>query len=131
PATGDPGQDTVSGWTVAWGDGTIVTLTGNPASASRVYAQDGVYTILATAADEDGSYASNALAVTVSRVYTPPVAPGLALSGAATGTEASPYGLNLAITPGPNTDAITGWVINWGDQSSQAVSADITSVTHA
>src|SRR5262249_51685329 len=37
-SSSDPGADTVSGWTVNWGDGTVQQVTGNPSSVSHVYA---------------------------------------------------------------------------------------------
>jgi uncharacterized delta-60 repeat protein len=64
----DPGPDTITQWTIDWGDGsTIQTITGNPESASHTYA-DGpnTYHILATATDEDGTYASDALTMDTS-----------------------------------------------------------------
>src|SRR5262249_44400253 len=59
-ASSDPGADTISSWTITWGDGSDPqTVTGNPSSATHVYA-DGPnnYTISATATDEDGTYAA-------------------------------------------------------------------------
>ena len=73
------GADTISQWTINWGDGTQV-VSGNPSSVTHTYA-DGTdsYTISATATDEDGTYAAgNTVAVTVNNV-----APTLAISGAA------------------------------------------------
>ena len=56
-SSSDPGSDTISQWTINWGDSTQV-VTGNPSSVSHTYA-DGTasYTISATATDEDGTYA--------------------------------------------------------------------------
>src|SRR5207249_3107224 len=74
----DPGADTVSGWTITWGDGVTQAVAGNPGSVVHVYA-DGPndFTIRATAADEDGTYnAGNALSVHVNNV-----APALTLAG--------------------------------------------------
>jgi len=54
----EPGDDTITGWTINWGDGTIDTIVGSPASVSHVYTTvDFTYNILATATDEDGTYA--------------------------------------------------------------------------
>ncbi len=57
----DPGDDTISGWEINWGDGTIQSVVGNPPSAAHTYA-DGTrnYTVLATVTDEDGSYEAEA-----------------------------------------------------------------------
>jgi len=51
-ASSDPGTDTISQWTVTWGDGAVEDVSGNPSSVTHTYA-DGpnAYTILATATD--------------------------------------------------------------------------------
>ncbi|WP_297325734.1 PKD domain-containing protein [Nitrosomonas sp.] len=52
----DPGADTISGWTINWGDGTVQTVTGSPATITHSYTKVGfTYDILATATDEDGT----------------------------------------------------------------------------
>src|SRR5205807_395781 len=109
----DPGADTISQWTVNWGDGTQA-VSGNPTSVTHTYA-DGIahYTISATATDEDGTYAAgNTVAVTVNNV-----APTLAISGASSVNEGSIYSLTLGATADPGTDAVTSWVVHWGDGS--------------
>ncbi|NOX55975.1 MAG: tandem-95 repeat protein, partial [Planctomycetes bacterium] len=52
----DPGSDTITGWTIDWGDGTVQTISGNPSSVTHVY-DDGpnTYAIKAIASDEDGA----------------------------------------------------------------------------
>jgi Ca2+-binding RTX toxin-like protein len=64
----DPGDDTVTSWTINWGDSTQVVM-GNPASVTHVYADDtgsSSYTITATAMDDDGTFAAgNTVDVTV------------------------------------------------------------------
>ncbi len=60
----DPGDDTITGWVINWGDGTIETVVGNPSSRTHTYHQAGfTYNILASATDEDGAYALNDLIV--------------------------------------------------------------------
>ena len=60
----DAGSDTIASWTVNWGDGTITTYAGNPASVSHVYARSGfTRDILVAATDEDGTYRQNDLLV--------------------------------------------------------------------
>ena len=53
----DPGADTITSWTINWGDGTIETLAGNPLAAVHAYTDRG-YTrdIVASATDEDGTW---------------------------------------------------------------------------
>src|SRR5262249_21220088 len=54
----------------------------------------------------------------------------LNVSGAASVAEGSPYTLNLS-AHGPGSESITGWIIDWKDGSTQAVSGNPPSVTHA
>ncbi len=124
-SSSDPGADTISQWTINWGDGPAQTVTGNPASVTHTYA-DGTahYTISATATDEDGTYAAgNTVAVTVNNV-----APTLAISGASSVNEGSTYTLNLSSSD-PGADTISQWTINWGD-GTQVVTGHPASVTH-
>ncbi len=124
----DPGTDTISQWTINWGDGSAVqTVTGNPASVTHIFADgSNTYTIMATATDEDGIYnAGNTITVTVNNV-----APTLAISGAASVNEGAEYTLNLSSSD-PGADTITQWTINWGDGSAvQTVTGNPSSVTH-
>ncbi len=120
----DPGADTISQWTINWGDGTQV-VAGNPSSATHTYADGNAsYTISATATDEDGTFAaSNTVGVAVHNV-----APTLAISGAADVNEGSTYTLNLSSFD-PGADTISQWTINWGD-TTQVVAGNPSSVTH-
>ena len=124
-SSSDPGQDTITQWTINWGD-SIETVVGNPASATHTYADgDANYTITATATDEDGTYsAGSGVAVTIHNV-----APTLAISGASDVNEAGVYTLNLSSSGDPGADTITQWTINWGD-STEVVSGNPASVTH-
>ena len=56
-SSSDPGNDTITQWTIDWGDGTVETTPGNPSSVIHVYA-DGTrnHTIRASATDEDGTW---------------------------------------------------------------------------
>jgi hypothetical protein len=72
-AATDPGLDTISGWTINWGDGSpLQNVAGNPASVEHTYAIAGSFTIAANATDEDGSYPAPTHNVSV---LTPNVAP--------------------------------------------------------
>lgn len=56
-ASTDPGDDTISGWTINWGDGEIDTINGNPASVTHTYANPGfTYNVTAAATDGDGTW---------------------------------------------------------------------------
>ncbi|MDB5910520.1 MAG: uncharacterized protein JWP34_4634, partial [Massilia sp.] len=60
------GIDTVTSWSINWGDGSTQTVTGSPSSVTHAYYSAGAVSISATATDEDGSYAAAALPVIVS-----------------------------------------------------------------
>ncbi|MBW2695787.1 MAG: SMP-30/gluconolactonase/LRE family protein [Deltaproteobacteria bacterium] len=63
-AAADPGNDTITEWTINWGDGSIETLSGNPSSATHVYSNPGhTNNIIVTAMDEDGTYTTSDLLV--------------------------------------------------------------------
>jgi hypothetical protein len=69
----DPGTDTISEWEINWGDGNVETVSGDPTTAPHTYANGGVYTISATATDEDGTFGcNNTLNVTVNDVVVVP-----------------------------------------------------------
>src|SRR5207302_79634 len=54
----DPGADTISQWSINWGDGTQV-VSGNPTSIAHTYADGNAsYTISASATDEDATFAA-------------------------------------------------------------------------
>ena len=123
-SSSDPGADTITSWTINWGDGTQI-VSGNPSSVTHVYADGTINrTISASATDEDGTFAAgNTVVVTVNNV-----APALAISGAASVNEGSTYTLNLSSSD-PGADTITSWTINWGD-GIQVVAGHPSSVTH-
>ncbi|WP_428938143.1 PKD domain-containing protein [Fontivita pretiosa] len=120
----DPGADTIARWVIDWGDGTIQTINGSPGSVKHLYADDGTYTISATASDEDGTYSANSKTLTVNNV-----APTLTISGPNTTAEGSTYTLTLTRSD-PGADTIRQWIINWGDGSTQTISGSPASVTH-
>lgn len=120
----DPGADTITKWTINWGDTTEVIF-GNPASVTHTYADgDASYAITATATDEDGTHAtSNSVPVTVNNV-----APTLTITGASDVSEGSSYTLNLSSSD-PGADTIAKWTINWGD-TTEVITGNPASVTH-
>ena len=53
----DPGADTVSSWTVHWGDGTTSNGSGSPPSTlTHAYAAEGDYEVTVDLTDEDGAF---------------------------------------------------------------------------
>ena len=78
-ASNDPGQDTITSWTIHWGDGSPAqVVAGNPSSVTHSYTSaPNSFTISATATDEDGTYAAgNTVAVTVNCTNNPVVTNG-------------------------------------------------------
>ena len=59
----DPGNETISSWSIDWGDGTFETIAGNPSSATHTYTNPGfTYNILASIVDaDDGVFLQNEL----------------------------------------------------------------------
>ncbi len=118
----DPGDDQVNQWTVIWGDGSPAeTYGGTPATVTHVYATAGSVTISATARDEDGTYGP------VTKTLT--VAAARAISGAATGSEGSPYLLTLG-RGAAGLPATQSWAVSWGDGTTSVLASDPTTAAH-
>ncbi len=119
------GAETVSHWTIDWGDGTIETIDGNPNSATHSYA-DGFnnFTISATATNAFGTLSAGNHAVTVNNV-----AAKVMTSGNSSVTAGDVYTLNLSSND-PGADTISSWTINWGDGVVEVFNGDPSSVTH-
>jgi uncharacterized delta-60 repeat protein len=68
----EPGDDTITGWTIDWGDEDDPQIvSGSPSAVDHTYAfatgnEPNTYTITASADDEDGTYSANSFAVHVS-----------------------------------------------------------------
>ncbi|MBK8918090.1 MAG: hypothetical protein IPM73_08615 [Betaproteobacteria bacterium] len=118
----DPGADTLSSYTINWGDGSANTVV----SAAQLASQSGNvthsfadgaanFTISVQATDEDGTW-SNTKAITVNNV-----APTAAVTGADSVSEGSVYTLNVGAVVEPGADTRTGYSIDWGDGSTQAL----------
>jgi hypothetical protein len=70
-ASSDPGADTITNWSINWGDGNVQSVVGNPSSVDHTFTAGGAtYAISATATDEDGTWGpSNTLSVAVDHGY--------------------------------------------------------------
>jgi Ca2+-binding RTX toxin-like protein len=125
-ASADPGTDTITGWTIDWGDGHVENIAGNPSDATHTYADGAAnHTISATATDEDGTFAaSSTVDVAVANV-----APTLVISGASTTDEGAVYTLGLSSSD-PGVDVITGWTIDWGDGHVENIIGNPADATH-
>src|SRR5439155_22955286 len=65
--------------------------------------------------DEDGTFLDRANALSV---HVNNVAPSIAISGAASVNEGSPYSLTLGAVTDPGTDTVASYVVHWGDGNS-------------
>ena len=120
----DPGDDTVFLYITDWGDNSSDTFTST-GEVTHAYA-DGVTTptIVVDLVDEDGTHEnSGSLPVTVDNVT-----PTIALSGAASVDEGSPYTLTLGAVTDPGDDAVIEYMVRWGDGFSNTYTAagDVT-----
>jgi hypothetical protein len=121
----DPGTDTVTTYTIHWGDGqttpfTAAEVDGASRIVSHTYA-DGLSfpTITLDLVDEDGTYLIvDSLPVTVNNVA--PIAP---LSGIPEISEGMTYVLSIGAVVDPGTDVVTQYLLTWGDGSTQTLSA--------
>ncbi|MBL8434088.1 MAG: cadherin-like domain-containing protein, partial [Zoogloea sp.] len=128
----DPGADTRSGYTIAWGDGstdsfTAAEWTAAAGSFTHTYADGpGNATITVSTTDEDGATVLGTQAVTIDNV-----APTVAASGAANATVGVAYTLALAnyLDPGQDSLLPDGITINWGDGSTSTASG-VGDLTH-
>ena len=125
-ATGEPANHPVTSWSINWGDGPDQTISGNPNTATHVYANAGPYTITATATEDEGTFPAASLNVTALAV-----APTATISGDSSVNEDASYTLNLSATGEPTNHPVTSWTIDWGDNSpEETVSGNPSSVTH-
>ena len=116
----DPGVDTVSQYIADWGDNSSDTFTDG-GTVTHTYA-DGVTTptIVVDLVDEDGIHqGAGSLPVTVENVT-----PTIALSGAASVDEGSPYTLTLGAVTDPGDDAAIEYIVRWGDGTSDTYTID-------
>jgi chitodextrinase len=135
-SSGDPGANTVSFWSINWGDGVVETVPGDPSSVMHTYA-DGpsTVTISAEATDQGGTYpAGNTLSVSVANV-APTIDPGSVVNTSSTCGKAAfgePVTVQLDFTdqgfdhdlPGTAFDTVenfTTTTIDWGDGTVETV----------
>ncbi|MDR2642854.1 MAG: putative Ig domain-containing protein, partial [Planctomycetaceae bacterium] len=119
-SSSDPGEDTITSWTIDWGDGTQSVVEGNPQNVSHIYKSSGQFTIAATATDEDGTWNANTVDVEVVQHAVPWV------SGDPEIFEGREYTLNL----NANNAKILQWEINWGDGKSEIVEGSLNKAAH-
>ncbi len=109
----DPAPDAWTA-TVDYGDGTgVQSLSLASDKTFRLehrYADDGTFTVTVRVTDAAGTVGTDTLIVTVNNV-----APTIALSGAASVLEGSPFVLTLGAVTDPGADHVTSYRVDWGD----------------
>ncbi|HEV3085547.1 MAG TPA: DUF4214 domain-containing protein [Gemmataceae bacterium] len=121
----EPGGDTITNWTINWGDGTHDNIPGSATTATHVFAKvTANYTVSAIATDEDGNYNTNTITVAVSN--QPLV---LTIVGANFTIPGQVYTLQPTSNK-PITNMISSWTINWGDGIVQTFVGNPSAVTH-
>ncbi|MCK6491763.1 MAG: hypothetical protein L6R48_26260, partial [Planctomycetes bacterium] len=120
----DPGADTRSSYTIAWGDGSTDSFTAAEWTAAagaftHTYADGpGNTTITVSTTDEDGTTVLGTQAVTIDNV-----APTATVSGAATIAEGSLYTLSVGPIADPGADTRSAYTIAWGDGTTDSFTA--------
>ncbi|HSZ55216.1 MAG TPA: hypothetical protein VK797_06115, partial [Tepidisphaeraceae bacterium] len=112
----NPANDTIAGWTIAWGDGAASEYVGNPPQFQHTYQLPGDFAVTALAQWAGGN-ATEALSVPVSDAS----AFGLNASNAA--TQKTPYEVEMDFFP-VGAEIPTGYTINWGDGTLSAYGTD-------
>jgi len=127
PQVYEPGADVLTyDWRVTRGDGSgPLVFQGATRDLTFTPPDDGQYMAALTVTDDDGGSVTR-----WSYLFAYNAAPTLAVSGAASADEGSPYVLDL-VTSDPGADTILRWTIDWGDGQAQAVDGNPPSVTHA
>jgi|GEM_PF-1111909 len=129
-AKSDSGADTITGYSVNWGDGsaalvlTAADLAAQLGNVKHTYADGTVArTITVEATDEDGIWSQT------KDISVNDVAPTIALGGADAVNEGATYTLNLGAVTDPGQDVASSYTINWGDGNAEVVTS-IGNVTH-
>jgi len=112
-------------YSFAFGNDGAFSDKGGSASAAFTVPDSGPQIIRGRIYDKDGDFTEYATVVTVREV-----APVLTVWGPGSVDEGSMYDLTLSATD-PGNDAISKWVINWGDGSSSELPALSGSLSHA
>jgi glutamine cyclotransferase len=125
----DPGNDTIQGYIVDWGDGKSSTFnTPSLSQATHIYTSGpSAPTITVDLVDEDGTHAAASLSLT----EVQGVSPVVALSGALTVNEGGVYTLNFGPVFDPGDVTVFKFVVNWGDGASNTFNTtSLAEATH-
>ncbi len=94
-------------------------------SVSHTFTSDGPKTVNIRVLDRNGGIANATISIDVAAV-----AAVAHISGSPVGTEGQDYTLTLGPVGPAEADAITGWSINWGDGTIDAVAGNVASAAH-
>lgn len=119
----DAGADTVSGYSIDWGDDVVTSAPADASGATHIYAEDGEYTITVSVTDEDGTYTATK---DVTVVNVAPVIEAELDSDSV--NEGDQVRINYS---SPNrAGSIDQWIIDWGDDSVNVRPASTHVSTH-
>jgi large repetitive protein len=115
----DPGQDTRTGYTINWGDGSTDSFTpaqwlAAAGAFSHTFADGGnggtARSITVSTTDEDGTFTLGSKSITVANV-----SPVVTLGGNATTNEGASYTLNISANDAAGAADPLSYSIDWGD----------------
>lgn len=112
---------------INWGDGAPQPATPPSGTATHTYTTPGTYTIQVTAQDSSGQVGQAQTSVSITAAQPPSV-------NLSTATTSSPAGqsvtFNYTATTAPGAPGLSGLTIDFGDGSTQALTAQSGTVTH-
>ena len=120
-AVTDPGSDTVTSYIVHWGDSSSSTYSTAGVKTHTYADGPNSHAITVDLVDEDGTHLDRANVLSVSVLN---LAPSIAISGAASVNEGSPYSLTLGAVADPGSDTVSSYIVHWGDSSSSTYSTN-------
>jgi predicted outer membrane repeat protein len=130
-SSSDPDGDAL---TYQWDIGNDGSFEKSGVNASYTWAElvaagaddDGIYQVALKVTDTGGLDSTQVFTLTVANV-----APTITVTGSGSAVAGTLYSLDLSALD-PGNDAITDWIVNWGDGtvSTQAFTGDPTAVTH-
>jgi PKD domain-containing protein len=113
--------------TVDWGDGSVQTFTGQPASVSHVYRSAGSFLIVVTGIDAIGDVST----ATASLIVAQQPKPVVTIAAAASPKAGTATAFTVTVTePTGSTATITSVTIDYGDGKSDTLQGNVSSVQH-
>ena len=112
----DPGSEVLDHWTIDWGDGTVVALSGAASAVGHAYVTAGTFTPIITGTGEAGTITATAPAVAVHVQDVSPVVTTASLGGAASLVIGSTLNRDVSFFD-PGTLETWSALINYGDGS--------------